>query len=150
MMSTTRRMQTLFLLAWASRMTLALTFVHWGIIGGMVLIQAPIEWSADYTGIGVLLVAIGSASVLTVFGRSQQVVERMQSGPERIMRYPYLVLSAAAVSTIGGMVMLIHGYRSAAFWALGLSMVVMLCEISALVGSIFLRALNSADDSDRT
>jgi hypothetical protein len=143
-------MRTLFLLAWTSRMTLVLMFVHWGYIGAMVLIEAPIEWSVNYTCIGVLLVAIGSASVLTVFGRDPRVLERMRSGPERIMRYPYLVLSAAAASNIGGMVLLVHGQTAAAWWAMGLSTAVMTCEISALVGSMFLRAHDSADEGDQS
>ncbi len=150
MTSAERRMRTLFLLAWTSRMTLALMFTHWGIVGGMVLIEVPIEWSANYTWIVVLLVGIGSASVLTVFGRDPRVIERMRSGPGRIMRYPYLVLSAAAASNIGGLVLLVHGQTAAALWAMGLSTIVMMCEISALVGSIFLRAHNSAHDGDQS
>ncbi len=131
-------------------MTLVLVFVHWGFIGGMLLIKVPIEWSADYTGIAVLLVGIGSASVLTIFGRDTKVVEWTQSGPERIMRHPYLVLAAAAISNMAGMALLVRGQIEAASWAIGLSTVVMICEVSALVGSMIIRAHNMMDDGDRS
>lgn len=131
-------------------MTLVLMFVHWGLIGGMLLIKAPIERSADYTCIAVLLVGIGSASVLTVFRRDPKVVQRMRGGPERIMRYPYLVLTAAMASNAAGIALLVHGQTAAAHWAIGLSTVVMMCEISALVGSIFIRAHNPEGDVERS
>jgi len=127
-------------------MILGLACTHWGIVGGAALIGSPIDVSGNYTLVAVILVGVGMIGLVSVFGRTESVMKTMKEGPAKIMRFSYLVLSASLASNAGGIVLMMNGYSVAAWWAIGLGVLVSVLETSALLGYMYTGALKGAED----
>ena len=141
-----RRMGQLFMLAMASRTTLMSVGTHWGIIAAMVLIETPIAWAAEFSLVITILLAVAMGLVFTALNSDGRVSERMKRGPAELLRHSVPILLAAAVSDVGGMMLFAYGETAAALWAMGLGSAVMICEVSALLGTQYLRAHQSGGD----
>ena len=139
-------MRTLFVTAWLARIALTFLAIHWGIIGSLWLLGRPTEWASDYTPILVLFGSLSIASIVIVFRLDPRVQERMKAGPADLLRYSMPILVVAAISNIGGLALYVQGDEATAIWAMGLSAVVLICEITAFAGSLYLKALQSTDE----
>jgi hypothetical protein len=135
------RLKILFVIALTSRGAAMPMLGHWGLILVTVLLGVPMNWAADYTVVVTVALAVVTFLALTVLNRDGRISERMSRGPAELLRYSMLVMGAAMASSVGGLLLLLHGAGAAAFWAMGLGTVVAVCEISALVGSMFLGTL---------
>ncbi|HEB88931.1 MAG TPA: hypothetical protein ENI85_05110 [Deltaproteobacteria bacterium] len=135
-----RRLRALFIMAWISRWAFALMITHWLIIASAWLLDAPLDWSADYIAIIVVLTAFAAASALSYLARDPRFVERMRAGPASILSHSMWILWAAVASKVGGIYLFVEGFEKAGYWAMGLGLAVIVCELSAFIGNIWIEA----------
>ena len=119
-------------------MALAPLVAHWGLIGGALLVGAPLSSAAGITTFVTIALAAGCPLLLLSQYRNPAVQERMGGGASTMLRSWYLVVLAAAASNVAGTVLLAWGEPAAGGWAMGLGTFVMLCEVAALIGASLL------------
>ena len=62
----------------------------------------------------------------------------MRQGPDKLLRHSVAIILVAIASDAGGLVLFIYGEEAAAFWVMGLSTSIAICETSAFVGCSYL------------
>jgi hypothetical protein len=131
-------------------MVLAPLVVHWGLIAITVLLDVPMDWSADLTRWIVGLILVPSFIMLYVLRKNPSVQERARNGPGDFLRYSVLILFAALASAAGGIALQLAGEVRAAYWVHILSLGTALLEIVALVGSILLETFRPTDRANKS
>ena len=148
-MTRTSIARVLFLMSWAARVAIMPLIAHWGLVGVAKLMGAPLDWASDYTAIFSGALGLGCVALFGVFHRDDRVVLRMNRGPDTMFRHSLAVIGVAMASAVGGVWLLIVGSRTAALWAGGLGLLVFALETSAMLTSMYVRALDSRSESGR-
>jgi hypothetical protein len=121
----------------SSRVALMLLTTHWLMLGSFKLLGFPTEAVSGFTAIHTLLLVAGVGTMLFWFRGSPEVRRRFSNPPESWFKYSVPIGLAAIFSSFGGLLLYTRGFLSEASWAMGLSAVVGLCEIWALLGFTF-------------
>jgi len=137
------------IVALGSRIALAALYCHWAIIGGVLIGGGSLPLAAWYTAMVAIPSSLLVAGAIALAYRKDRLASWNAWVEEGATRHSMLILLAAIVSGMGGILLLQHGEdpEAAVAWVLNLSTLVGVLETATIIMALTRRTKNPAEGS---